>query len=86
MFVPVWHSLPCHGARMPNERLSKTVFYGELQEGSGHKKRYKDTIKLHLRISLFQLSIKSRLHSIEQSGVVSYEKEQLIVKLRLCES
>ena len=35
--------------RMPDVRLPKKVFYGELQEGKrsqgGQKKRYKDTLK-----------------------------------------
>ena len=39
--------------RMPDERLPKTVFYGELQEGKrsqgGQKKRYKDTLKVSLK-------------------------------------
>ena len=37
---------------MPNERLSKKVFYEELQEGNrsqGGQKRYKDTIKASLK-------------------------------------
>ena len=38
-----------HFTRMPDERLPKKVFYGELQEGkrsqSGQKKRFKDTLK-----------------------------------------
>ena len=38
---------------MPDERLPKKVFYGELQEGKrsqgGQKKRYKDTLKASLK-------------------------------------
>ena len=38
---------------MPDERLSKKVFYGELQEGKrtqgGQKKHYKDTRKASLK-------------------------------------
>ena len=38
-----------HVTRMPDERLPKTVFYGELQEGKsskgGQTKRYRDTFK-----------------------------------------
>ena len=38
-----------HVTRMPDERLPKKDFYGELQEGKrsqgGKKKRYKDTLK-----------------------------------------
>ena len=41
-----------HVIRMPDERLTKKVFYGELQEGKrsqgGQKKRYKDTLKASL--------------------------------------
>ena len=41
-----------HVIRMPDERLLKKVFYGELQEGKrsqgGLKKRYKDTLKTSL--------------------------------------
>ena len=39
--------------RMPDERLPKEVFYGELQEGKrsqgDQKKRYKDTLKASLK-------------------------------------
>ena len=44
-----------HIIRMPDERLPKKVFYGELvlQEGKrsqgGQKKRYKDTLKTFLK-------------------------------------
>ena len=42
-----------HVIRMPDERLPKKVFYGELQEGkrspAGHKKRYQDTLKASLK-------------------------------------
>ena len=42
-----------HVIRMPDERLPKKVFYGELQEGNrsqdGQKKRYKDTLKASLK-------------------------------------
>ena len=38
---------------MPDERLPKKVFYGELHEGKssqgGQKKRYKDTLKASLK-------------------------------------
>ena len=42
-----------HVIRMPDERLPKKVFYGELQEGKrsqcGQKKRYKDTLEASLK-------------------------------------
>ena len=42
-----------HVTRMPDERLPKKVFYGELQVGNrsqgGQKKRYKDTLKAALK-------------------------------------
>ena len=42
-----------HVTRMSDERLPKTVLYGELQEGKrsqdGQKKRYKDTLKASLK-------------------------------------
>ena len=42
-----------HVIRMPDERLPKKVFYGDIQEGKrsqgGQKKRYKDTFKTSLK-------------------------------------
>lgn len=42
-----------HITRMPDERLPKRVFYGELQHGArsqgGQKKRFKDTLKASLK-------------------------------------
>jgi len=42
-----------HVARMPDERLPKRLFYGELQHGhrshGGQKKRFKDTLKASLK-------------------------------------
>ena len=42
-----------HVTRMPDERLPRKVFYGELQLGKrsqgGQKKRYKDTLKAPLK-------------------------------------
>ena len=50
---------------MPDERLQKKVFYGELQEGKrsqvGQKKRYKDTLKASLKD--FETSIGSWEHT-----------------------
>ena len=68
-----------HVTTMPDERLPKKVFYGELQEGKcsqgGQKKRFNAPLKHRLRISTFQLSPGNRLHRIEQSGVASSTKE-----------
>ena len=67
-----------HVTRMPDERLPKTVLYGELQEGkrSQQAKRNatKTPLKPRLRISIFQLSPGNRLLRIEQSGVASSTK------------
>ena len=42
-----------HVTRMPDERLPKKIFYGELQVGKrshgGQKKRYKDILKVSLK-------------------------------------
>ena len=42
-----------HVTRMPDERLSKKILYGELKVGKrshgGQKKRYKDTLKAFLK-------------------------------------
>ena len=42
-----------HVVRMPDDRLPKKIFYGELQEGKrsqgGQKKRFKDTLKVSLK-------------------------------------
>ena len=73
-----------HVIRMPDERLPKKVFYGELQEGKrsqgGQKKRYKDTIKASLKISTYQFGLGNRLHRSDQSVGVSSTKEQLSMK------
>ena len=61
--------------RMPDERLPKINFYGELQEGKCSQGGQKTTIKPRLRSSKFQLSPGNRLLRIEQSGVASLIKE-----------
>ena len=42
-----------HVSRMPEHRIPKRIFYGELAEGArlrgGQKKRYKDTLKIALK-------------------------------------
>ena len=54
-----------HVIRMPDERLPKKVFYGELQEGKrsqgGQKKRYKGTLKAsrNMRISTYNVPMGS---------------------------
>ena len=69
---------------MPDERLSKKVFYGELQEGKrsqgGHKKRYKSTFKASLKD--FDIPIGSWEQTAQErsSGEVSSTKEQLSMK------
>ena len=54
----------CHVIRMPDERLPKKVFYGELQDGKrspgGEKKRYKDTLKGEVSSTNEQLSMKNK--------------------------
>ena len=71
-----------HVTRMPEERLPKKVFYGELRElqkgkcsQGGQKKRYKDTLKASLMDFNTQLSPGNRLHRIEQNGIASSTKE-----------
>ena len=43
-----------HDTRMPDERIPKKVFYGEVQSGKrsqgGQKKRFKDTLKVSLKV------------------------------------
>ena len=78
-----------HVIRMPDERLPKKVFYGELQEGKrsqGHilkvarRNATKTPSKPLLRISTDQLGPGNRLHRSDQSGEVSSTKEQLFMK------
>ena len=71
---------------MPDARLPKKVFYGELQEGKrsqgGQEKRYKDTLKASLKDFEIPLGYGKRLHRSDQSGEVSSTKEQLSMKRR----
>ena len=66
------------------ERVQKTVFYGELEEGKRSKVARRNATKIplepHCRISIFQLTPGSRLHRVEQSGVASSKMEQLSIK------
>ena len=75
-----------HVIRMPDARLPKKVFYGELQEGKrsqgGQKKCYKDTLKASLKDLKYQWGPGNRLHRSDQSGEVSSTKEQLFMKRR----
>ena len=67
-----------HDIRMPDARLPKKVFYGELQEGKrsqcGQKKRYKDTVKASLT---YQWGLGNRPYRGDQSSEVSSTKDQL---------
>ena len=69
-----------HVIRMPNGRLPKKVFCGELQEGKrsqgGQKKRHKDTFKAFLKDLTYQWGLGNRLHISDQSGEVSSTKKQ----------
>ena len=71
-----------HITSMPDERLPKEVFYGDLQVGKRsldvQKKPYKDSLKD------FNIPPESweKLHWIEQSGVASLEREQMTMKQR----
>ena len=75
--------------RMPDERLSKQVFYGELQEGKrsqgGQKKRYKDTIKASLKnfdipIGFWEQTAqeRSKLRGLINKGAALYEKRESV--------
>ena len=79
-----------HVIRMPNERLLKKVFYGELQEGmgsqGGQKKRYKDTLKTSLKDFVSMESWeqtaqeRSKWRGLINKGAALYEKG------RICEA
>ena len=76
---------------MPDARLPKKVFYGELQEGKrsqgGQKKRYKDTLKASLKD--FEIPMRSweqtaqersKWRGLINKGAALYEKK------RICEA
>ena len=76
---------------MPDERLPKKVFYGELQEGKrsqdGQKKRYKDILKVSLKdfdipiVSWEQTAPeRSKRRGLINKGAALYEKK------RICEA
>ena len=80
-----------HVIRMPDARLPKKVFYGELQEGKrsqgGQKKRYKDTLKASLKD--FEIPMGSweqtaqerpKWRGLINKGAALYEKK------RICEA
>ena len=80
-----------HVIRMPDERLPKNVFYGELQEGKrsqcGQKKRYKDTLKASLKdfnipIGFWEQTAneRSKWRGLINKGAALYEKK------RICEA
>ena len=62
---------------MPDERLPKKIFYGELQEGKRLKVARRNATQ-----SLsegFDIPIGNRQHRRDQSGEVSSTKEQLTI-------
>ena len=74
---------------MPDERLPKKVFYGELQEGKrsqcGQEKRYKDTLKTSLKD--FEIPIGSLEQTVQErskwrglinKGAALYEKREYV--------
>ena len=80
---------------MPDERLPKKVFYGELQEGKrsqgGQKKRYKDTFKAPLKdfdipIGSWEQTVtaqeRSKWRGLINKGAALYEKKRESVKLK----
>ena len=80
-----------HVIRMPDARLPKKVFYGELQEGKrsqgGQKKRYKDTLKASLKdfeilMGSWEQTAQERLkwRGLINKGAALYEKK------RICEA
>ena len=80
-----------HVIKMPDERLPKKVFHGELQVGKrsqdGQKKRYKDTLKASLKdfdipIGSWEQTAQERSNwrSIINKGATLYEKK------RICEA
>ena len=77
-----------HVIRMPDARLPKKVFYGELQEGKrsqgGQKKRYKDTLKASLKD--FEIPMgsweqtaqeRSKWRGLINKGAALYEKKRI---------
>ena len=71
---------------MPDARLPKKVFYGELQEGKrsqgGQKKRYKDTLKASLKDFEIPMGSWEQTAQERSNGEVSSTKEQLSMKRR----
>ena len=74
-----------HVIRMPDERLPKKVFYGEVQEGNysqgDQKKRYKDILKASLKE--FYISIgswrKKCTGATNLSGEISMKKRESVL-------
>ena len=78
-----------HVIRMPDERLPKKVFFGELQEGKrsqgGQKKRYKDTLKASLKdlgipIGSWEQTAqeRSKWQGLINKGAALYEKRESV--------
>ena len=73
-----------HVIRMPDARLPKKVFYGELQEGKrsqgGQKKRYKDTLEIPMGSWEQTAQERSKWRGLINKGAALYEKK------RICEA
>ena len=77
-----------HVARMPDERLSKQLFYGELFRGKrskgGQKKRYRDTLNVSMKRCFIDpndwedlASDRPAWRSKVRSGVKHYEDQRI---------
>ena len=77
-----------HVRRMPDERLPKRLFYGELKEGKrshgGQRKRYKDTLKASLKCcginpDTWEITAQDRSawRTVAMSGVSGYEASRV---------
>ena len=71
---------------MPDERLPKKVFYGELQEGKrsqgGQTKRYKDTLKATLKDFDIHMGSWEQTAQVRSKWRGVINKEQLSMKKR----
>ena len=64
---------------MPDERLPKKVFYGELQERKrcqgGQKKRYKDTLKASLNDVLWFMKMAANIGLNRENAILDHNFE-----------